>query len=78
MQLDDLKHLHICLIARVTRHTGWLVFWSLLGVVAAPFRSALLLLLLLLLPRAAATAAAGAFSLFIFAPAKSAFTLPLL
>ena len=77
MQLDDLKHLHTCLIARVTRHTGWLVFWSLLGVAAAPFRS-VLLLLLLLLPRAAAAAAVGAFSLLIFAPAKSAFTLPFL
>ena len=78
MQLDDLKHLHTCLIARVTRHTGCLVFWSLLGVAAAPLRSALLLLLLLLPRAAAATAAVGSFSLLILTTAKSAFTLSFL
>ena len=58
----------------MTRHTGWLVFWILLWVIAAPLRSALLLLLLLWL----AAAAAATFSLLIFTPANSAFTLPLL
>ncbi len=70
---------HICLNARVTRHTGPLVFWVLLCFVAPSFRSTLLLLaLLLLLLLPAAAAAAAAFPSVPFSTAKSAITLPFL